>query len=200
MGAVECRKGREFNKLDEELQTQTVLQSRVAAGASLFWFFVPLSACICAHIKYIKFSFRKSLSTVFVDFLQIVSYTNIIKSPHFRYLTWPLIALNFTVYIILYFTSSFIFFVRNVELLSDPAVCSLFFRTLSEAVLMLLSHLWAKCRTCTCGHMSWPPVRSTAWPPVAATSEEMSSLGPRRRWSFMEASPHSPLTPVTKKP
>lgn len=62
------------------------------------------------------------------------------------------------------------------------------------------SHLWVRCRTCTCGHTSWRPLTSTAWPPAAATLEGMSSLGPTQRWSFVEASQDIPLTPVTERP
>lgn len=75
----------------------------------------------------------------------------------------------------------------------------LFFRTHWEAVLMPLSHLWVRCQSCTCGHMSCQLVTSTAWPLAAATSGEMSLLGPRQRWSFVEVSRNTPLTPVTER-
>lgn len=64
---------------------------------------------------------------------------------------------------------------------------------------MQLNHLWAICQMCTCGHMSWLPVTSTAWPPAAATSEETSLLGLTRSWSFAEVFPDTPLIPVIKR-
>lgn len=73
-------------------------------------------------------------------------------------------------------------------------------RTLWEAVLMPLSHTWARCQTWTCGPASWAPVTSTAWPPAAATSEETSSPGPRQRWSCTAVLPDTRLIFATEGP